>query len=150
MSARLDFPTHSVKGYSLFKWDHCVSCGGPGLLPWMDILKGLKSKTDTSLFANNKKYPALWQREDNYGHFLTVFHGTFWVPNSDDGLALGGSSSWTIDERKYIVQGFNMVEGMAKSHPIIQRVADNLMTYGDQWREGMGDGEMKLTGAEIT
>ena len=28
--------------------------------------------------------------EDDYGHFLTVSQGTFWGPNSDDGLALGG------------------------------------------------------------
>ncbi len=36
---------------------------------------------------------ALWQLEDNYDRFFTVSHGTFWGPNSDDGLALGGTSA---------------------------------------------------------
>ncbi len=40
------------------------------------------------------RWTALWQLEDNDGRFLRIIvsHGTFWAPNSDDGLVLGGTS----------------------------------------------------------
>ncbi len=34
--------------------------------------------------------PAPWKLEDDDGRVLAVAHGTFWAPNCDDGLELGG------------------------------------------------------------